>query len=209
MTTAPTIAVDPAPRLSPEDEGRAGLYALLARLWHAAPDAALLRSIAAADGVVAGDEQVALAATWRALQAAAAPTGAAAVAQEYDAVFVGTGKSPVTLYLSHYIAAAAAERVLVALRDELSELGLERRRSRHEPEDHLAVLCEVMRHLITLGATDAALQRQRQFFTRYLSPAYNDLFEQIFTVEAAHFYQHVARFTRAFFEVERAALDIL
>ncbi len=207
--TAQAAPVDSVPPLTPEDQGRAGCYALLARLWYAPPDAALLRAIAAAGAIVAEGEQVGLAEAWRQLQAAAAAAEPPAVALEYDAVFVGTGKAPVTLYLTHYLADGAAARILVALRDELRQLGLARTRSTHEPEDHLAALCEVMRHLIGLGATDAALQRQRQFFTRYLSPAYNSLSEQVFIFEPAHFYKHVARFTRAFFQVELAALDML
>ena len=150
-----------------------------------------------------------LAEAWRGLQIAAAAAEPPAVAREYDAVFVGTGKAPVTLYLSHYLGDGAAERTLVALRDELRQLGLARTKSSHEPEDHLAALCEVMRHLIGLGAADAALQQQRQFFTRYLAPAYNSLSEQVCIFEPADFYKYVARFTRAFFAVERAALDML
>lgn len=207
--TAQAVAVDSGPQLTPEDQGRAGLYALLARLWYAAPDAALLQAIAATNEMVAEGEQVALAEAWRQLQAAAAAAEPPAVAAEYDTLFIGTGKSPVTLYVSHYLNAAAAERVLVALRNELQQLGLTRTGSTHEPEDHLAALCEAMRHLIGLGAADAALQRQRQFFTCYLSPAYNSLSEQVVIFDTANFYRHVARFTRAFFDIERAALDML
>ena len=50
--------------LAPEDAARADFYALLARLWHAGPDAGLLAAIAAADEIVAEGDQAGLADAW-------------------------------------------------------------------------------------------------------------------------------------------------
>jgi len=191
--------------VTPEDQARAEFYALLGRLWYAAPDQALLDAIATAPPLTAEGAHGALAEAWRQLQAAAAVADPAAVSDEYDAVLVGTGKAEVTPYVSHYLAETGRERVLVALRDELAELGLGRVGATHEPEDHFAALCEVMRHL----AGDAAMQQQKNFFTRYMNRAYNPLTDQVTASSKTSFYKHVARFTKAFCDVEAASLDML
>jgi TorA maturation chaperone TorD len=206
---AEAIPIDFRPDVAPEDQARGDLYALLGRLWYVGPDASLLRAIAQAESIAAEGEQVALAESWQQLQTAAGATDPAAAAGEYETLFVGTGKAAITLYVSHYLAESAKERVLVALRDELPTLGLGRAGEAHEPEDHFAALCEVMRHLVAAGSTDAALHRQRKFFTRYIGPAYNRLLEQVFISDSANFYKSVARFTKAFFDIEAAALEML
>ena len=195
--------------LAPEDAARADFYALLARLWHSGPDAPLLAAIADADAITPEGGEAVLADAWRALQAAAVATDAAAARAEHEALFVGTGKAAVTPYASHYLAETGRERVLVALRDDLAELGLARSEDAHEPEDHFAALCEVMRHLAAAGSDDAALQRQKKFFTRYMYRAYNPLTDQVTASTKTSFYGYVARFTKAFCDTEAASLDML
>jgi TorA maturation chaperone TorD len=195
--------------LAPEDAARAGFYALLGRLWHSGPDAALLAAIAAADEVVAEGGEADLADAWRALQAAAAATDPAIAQAEHEALFVGTGKAAVTPYASHYLVETGRERVLVALRDDLAALGLTRNEAAQEPEDHFAALCEVMRHLVAVGSADAALQRQKNFFTRYMHRAYNPLTDRVMASTKTSFYGYVARFTKAFCDTEAASLDML
>jgi len=195
--------------LAPEDAARANFYALLARLWHSGPDAALLKAIAGADEIVAEGEQAGLAEAWRELKAAAAATDAETARAEHETLLIGTGKAAVTPYVSHYLVETGRERVLVALRDDLSELGLARDQASHDPEDHFAALCEVMRHLVVAGSSDAALQRQKKFFTRYMHQAYNPLTDQVTASTKTSFYRYVARFTKAFCDTEAASLDML
>jgi TorA maturation chaperone TorD len=195
--------------LASEDAARADFYALLARLWHSGPDAALLVAIAGADEIVADGSETGLADAWRQLRAAAAATGAERARDEHESLFTGAGKAAVTPYASHYLAETARERVLVALRDDLMELGLERNQASFEPEDHFAALCEVMRHLVAAGSSDAALQRQKKFFTRYMLRAYNPLTDQVTASTKTRFYGYVARFTKAFCDTEAASLDML
>jgi TorA maturation chaperone TorD len=197
-----------SPMLIEEDRARADYYALLAGLYYRAPDAAVLGSIAGADDIVAG-ENIPLSETWRALKGAAAAADAGAVKLEYDAVFIGTGKASVTLYCSHYLADSMKEKVLVRLRDELAGLGLARRPGVGEYEDHFAGLCEVMRHLIMEGSTDAALQKQKRFYNGYISRCYSGLCESVLKNESIQFYKHVARFTRAFLDVEEQSFAML
>jgi TorA maturation chaperone TorD len=89
------------PVLAPEDQARAGYYALLSRLYYAGPDAALLEAIARADEVIAESHATPLAAAWRALVAAAMAMDADAAREEYDGAFVGTGKAEVTPYATY------------------------------------------------------------------------------------------------------------
>lgn len=54
--SASTERISPTHPIAPEDLARAGFYALLARLFHAAPDAALLRQLAEAQEIEAEDD---------------------------------------------------------------------------------------------------------------------------------------------------------
>jgi TorA maturation chaperone TorD len=195
--------------LAPEDVARADFYALLAQLWHSGPDATLLAAIAAADEITPEASEAMFADAWRGLREAARATDAATARAEYDALFVGTGKAAVTPYASHYLAETGRERVLVALRDDLEALGLARNEDAYEPEDHFAALCEAMRHLVAAGSDDAALQRQKNFFTRYMRRAYNSLTDEVMASTKTSFYGYVARFTKAFCDTEAASLDML
>lgn len=190
-----------------EDQARAGYYALLARLFYAGPDAGLLAAIADAT-LVSGGEQTALAGAWSALAFAARAIDAEAARLEYDQLFVGTGKAEVTPYASFYLTETGREKILVGLRDELGSLGLQRAERVLEPEDHLAALFDTMRHLISMGSDDVALQKQQRFFVRYLAGAYRAFCDAISASEKSSFYKHVARFAEAFLVVEHEAFKV-
>ncbi len=194
-----------------EDSARADVYALIARLFYAGPDAALLAAVAVAGaGEIAGEAETApLAAAWRALGAAAAAMDAEAAREEYDHVFVGTGKAEITPYASHYLAESMQERVLVRLRDTLTEMGLAKNQSAAEYEDHFSGLCEVMRHLIAAGSSDVAVQEQKMFFMEYLAPWYAVFCASVMASPDTDFYKHVAGFTKAFLDVEVGSFDMI
>ncbi len=196
------------PSLTEEDRARGELYAVLARLYFDAPDRPLLDSLAQHEGLFGG-AGVPLGQAWNALVRAARAADPGTAGTEYGALFVGVGKAVVTPYCSYYLAAAGRERIVVALRDELRDLGLGRTGGSHEPEDHIAVLCEVMRHLVSLGADDHAIGRQKQFFVRYISPAYIPLTDAILGAAATRFYQDVARVTRVFFDLESESFEMI
>jgi len=188
-----------------EDEARAGYYALLARLFYAGPDAGLLQTIAGSEFAIAGGQ---LAGPWNALAAAARQTEAEAARLEYDELLVGTGKAEVTPYASFYLAATGREKILVRLRQDLASLDLGRANSAREPEDHFAGLFEVMRHLISQGSDDAALQKQRGFFSAYLERSFQGFCLAVSANEKAKFYKHVSEFAAAFLMVETEALKV-
>ena len=62
-------------------------------------------------------------AAWRELQEACRSAYPAVVRQEYDSLFVGVGKAPVTPYLSAYAEPHAPDRYLLALREQLGRVG--------------------------------------------------------------------------------------
>jgi TorA maturation chaperone TorD len=196
---------EPLRFMPPEEEARANFYGLLARLFYAPPDQPLLKALAGADELDAEDET--LAARWRELIAAAAVTPADAVREEYDRAFIGTGKAPVTLYASAYSLRYTNETPLAALRGELAALGLGRRRQAGEPEDHIAALCETMRHLIV--EQRRPLEEQRDFYDRWLAPNVDALCAAIEASEHASFYRVLARLAKAFFSLEQAAFEML
>jgi TorA maturation chaperone TorD len=191
-----------------EDRARADFYALISRLFYAGPDAGLLAAMAAADEIAGEAENVPLAQAWKFLLVAAAAMDAGAAQEEYDCVFVGTGKAEITPYLSHYLAESMKENVLVRLRAELAASGLERERGAAEYEDHFAGLCEIMRHLIFFGSGDVAVQKQKTFFMRYLVPCYARFCAAVTASPNTNFYKHVARFTKAFLDVETASFEM-
>ena len=200
------------PPIAAEDQARANFYALLGRLYSAAPDAALLRAIAAADALpVAAGEGPArdLAESWRTLIAASAAMDAESASQEYVDLFVGVGRSEVSLHASGYLAGAGGS-VLADMRAELSRHGLGRREGVSLYEDHLAAVCETMRVLVggAPGIEASSSADQRKFFESYVSPWVAACCAAIIASPIANYYRRVAEFTQSFVAIERDALAI-
>lgn len=185
----------------PEEAARANLYALLARLFYAPPDAQLLRAIAGE--TMAGE----LGDAWKALAQAAKEADPPTVHEEYESAFIGTGKAPVTLYTTAYAIKYSNEVPLAELRGELDRLGLARRAESREPEDHFAALCDVMRHLVAKQKSDLA--EQRRFFSRWIRPTVEPLCTAIDRSDKTVFYKRVAQFASRFCALEHLAFEML
>lgn len=191
-----------------EELARAELYGLLARLWMAPPDAALLAQFGVA--VTEAPESGLLEAPWQALVATLRATTPDAAADEFDALFGGVGKPEVFLYGSFYLAGFLNEKPLAALRTDLSTLGLTRDASRGETEDHIAYGCEVMRFLI--AGDDIAvcnLEQQRRFFRAHLQTWVGDLCDAVEAHPQARIWRAVAQLTRVFLDIETQGFDLL
>jgi TorA maturation chaperone TorD len=184
-----------------EEQARANLYGLLARLFYAPPDAGLLKAIASES--LQGD----LAVSWQDLASAAAAADPEAVREEYETAFIGTGKAPVTLYTTAYSIRYSNEAPLADLRGELARLGLARRAGAYEPEDHIAALCDTMRHLVAGQKRD--LEEQRRFFSKWIQPTAGPLCAAIERSDKTSFYKAVARFTNGFCTLEHMAFEML
>jgi len=191
--------------LAPEEQARANFYALLSRLFYAPADAELLAALGSADELEADDEIIAQ--RWRELSRAAAGIDPEAVREEYETAFVGTGRAPITLYTSAYSVRYTNEMPLAPLRGELAALGLARRNEAAEPEDHIAALCDAMRHLIVEQERD--LDEQRRFFARWIQPIAEPLCDAIEKSEHTSFYKLVGRMAKAFFSLEQSAFEML
>lgn len=200
--------------LSSADQGeelqRAELYGVLARLWLAPPDAQLLQQFAVA--VTQAPEAGAfLERPWQDLVGAMRQTSVDAAREEFNTLFVGTGKAEVLPFASYQLAGALNERPLVELRSELAALGLESARPEGETEDHVSFVFEVMRFLI--AGDDVAvcnLEQQRRFFRAHVqSWVGRALCDQLEAHPRAPLYAALARFTRAFVEVEAQGFDLL
>ena len=195
-----------SPPIPDEEWARAEIYALLAQLFYAPPDARLLGAIAKSGELVEEEAATPLALAWLELKKACAETDAAAVKEEYDTVFVGTGKAEVTLYLGAYVPRSGAGPLVVELKEYLAGHGLARRDSVNEPEDHVAAVLEVMRHFIAEARLGVA--EQKQYFDTYVWSGATALCAAIEAAEAMRFFRIVARFARSFLELEHTAFDI-
>jgi TorA maturation chaperone TorD len=204
-----TVTVDPvmdagsSPRAPDEvDEARAAEYALLARLLATAPDHDLLAALArlTGDGTPLGLARSRLA-------AAASATNARAVEQEYFDLFVGLGRGELLPYASFYLTGFLHERPLARVREDLSALGVERDETRSEPEDHIALLCDVMAG-IAGGRFGALEAEEARFFARHLEPWAGRFFADLQTARSARFYGAVGGYGRVFLEIEREAFTI-
>lgn len=191
-------------RVLPEDQARAEIYALLGNLFYQPPSAELLEFVATTKTICNDVPDSGFCQAWRALQAAAAIADVEAVKDEFDTAFIGTGRQPVMLYGSFYLAGFLNEKPLAQLRDELTKMGLGRSGDSHETEDHVSALCDVMRFLIE-GDRDtppAALAVQRDFFLRHIHSWNKQLCDAVIGANQTCFYKHVAQFAREFFAIE-------
>jgi TorA maturation chaperone TorD len=113
--------------------------------------------------------------------------------------------------MSHYLQGSTGkEKYLLHIRQLLDELGLARAEAAHEPEDHIAAVCEIMRHLILSGGEDEhTLDQQAQFFNRYIAPGYADFVAAVLASPNTDFYKSVASFTEAFFDIEVTSFQML
>jgi TorA maturation chaperone TorD len=192
-----------------EELERAELYGLLSRLWFRSPDAELLQQFAVAvtEAPEAGGF---LEAPWQALVGALRDTDAARAEAEFASLFTGTGKAEVLPYASYQCTGALNERPLVELRSDLAALGLAGAAPEGETEDHIAVIFEVMRYLI--AGDDLAvcnLEQQRRFFRQHLQPWVIGMCDELEANPRAQLYAALARFTRAFIEVETQGFDLI
>jgi TorA maturation chaperone TorD len=218
---APVAGITLHHRIDAEDQARADFYALLARLFADAPDAPLLRAIAAAPDLTAAadasaddgadasaDAHANLPAAWDALRAASAAMDAEAAADEYNALFIGVGKSEINLHASHWLTGFMMEKPLVELRAMLARLGLGRRPEVTMLEDHFASLCETMRILVA-GQGErrpVMLAQQRAFFEAHLAPWIFSCCSAIEHYPVANYYRRVAQFAHCYLAIERDSL---
>ncbi len=189
-----------------EEAARAEMYGLLAALFYTPPPQSLLDAIAASET----QGETVLEHAWSELVAVCRTAQQENVREEYEQLFIGVGKPEVMLYGSYYLSGFLMEKPLAELRTDLAQLGLERSVAMVESEDHLAALCEVMRHLIVSDElANADLAVQEKFFAAHMRPWILDCCAAVAAHPGARFYKTVAAVARQFFEVEMQAFDMV
>lgn len=206
MSSAVDHVVPPA--VAEEELFRAQVYALLARLFARAPDAAFLAAL----GELAGEGGEFGAALDR-LAEAARGSDPAAVEEEFTTLFIGVGGSERTPYGSFYLTGFLNEKPLAELRVDMARLGIARADGVTEPEDHIAALCEMMAGLIggefaPEGGDIVGLDGQRAFFDRHIGSWAGRFFADLETSPSARFYRAVGAVGRSFLAVEARAFDL-
>ena len=192
----------PKPEIDEIDQLRAAEYGLLSVLLGKAPDSDTLSRLAALQGDASdlGMAHIELA-------AAAAAADDRAVSKEFFDLFIGLGRGDLLPYASYYLTGFLHERPLARVREDLDLLGIERAGASRDPEDHIAILLEVMGGLAR-GDFEADIAQQARFFERHLKPWAARMFADLEMSRAARFYRAVGRVGRVFMELESEAFTL-
>jgi TorA maturation chaperone TorD len=200
-------AVSPGAQDEPEPTGavdevdllRAHEYRLLALLFGRAPTADVLARVAELTG-----DASPLGLAHIELAQAAEAADADAVSREYFDLFIGLGRGELLPYGSYYLTGFLHERPLARVRKDLARLGIERVEEHREPEDHIAILCEVMAGLAD-GRFGVEREAERSFFERHLQPWAPQFFADCETSRHGRFYRAAGLVGRLFMEIEAQA----
>ena len=201
-TTATQTVDNTAP--SEEDALRAQLYRLLAHCLHRPLDAEGLAMAASLEG-----DDTDLGRAIETFAKVASKSAPEATEQEFHDLFIGIGRGELLPYASYYLTGFLNEKPLAKLRNDMSVLGIERRASVKEPEDHIAALCEMMSGLIS-GAFDAKvdMEQQREFFTTHVGSWAKHFFTDLEAAKSSVLYGALGSVGRAFIEIEEVAFTM-
>lgn len=187
--------------IAEEDRLRAEMYQFIAGLLLRAPDSAALEEIAKLTG-----DDTPMGQSFGKLAIQAGTMSAKQVSQEYDALFIGLGRGELVPFASYYLTGFLNEKPLAKLRQTLGALGIERRESVKEPEDHIGTLFEVMGGLIAGSYGDAAdATTQKQVFSEHIAPWAGHFFGDLATAETADFYAPLGQIGAEFVRIEGQA----
>lgn len=184
------------------DLARAQEYSLLSALLARSPDDPLLRRLADLRG-----DSTPLGLAHTALGEAAARTDADITAREHFTLFVGLGRGELLPYASYYLTGSLHGRPLASLRQVLQRIGIERVDGQTEPEDHAAILLEIMAGLAG-GKIAAPAGTDREIFDNHLSPWITRFFSDLEKSSSADFYAVVGALGRTFMEIETQGFQL-
>lgn len=190
------------PAIDAVEAARSEQYHFLARMLSAVPDQVLLDQISRLQG-----DDGPMGRAFDALAKAAAKADVARVEREFFELFIGVGRGELLPYASFYQTGFLNERPLAILRDDLARLGVARAAGRHEPEDHIAMLLQIMGDMIT-GDIEATPAMQAAFFNKHLAPWVEQFFEDLAVAPSAVFYKPLAEIGRLLASIEGRAFDL-
>lgn len=193
--------------LEAHDTLRSQQWGLLARLLASTPDAPFLSALAGLEG-----DTSPLGQAYRGLARAAREASPKAIEREFFELFIGVGRGELLPYASFYLTGFLNERPLADLRRDLAAMGVARAEGRHEPEDHIASLCDIMAGL-ALGEFDAGAlgcggAGEAGFFARHVAPWAGQFFDDLAVAPSAAFYRQVAEIGRVFVDIEARAFAL-
>lgn len=190
-----------------QDQLRSQQWGLLAGVLSSPPDEKRLAALGQLEG-----DGTALGNAYSVLARAARETNPKDVEREFFELFVGVGRGELLPYASFYLTGFLNERPLADLRRDLTAMGIERADGRHEPEDHIASLAEVMAGLADGTFDSAALgcgaAGEAGFFARHLEPWVTQFFDDLAIAPNARFYRPVAEIGRIFTDIEMRAFEL-
>jgi TorA maturation chaperone TorD len=191
--------------LSEEDRSRSALYRMLGKVLVAPPDGVAREALS---GLRGDDSPLGQALNALAAQAAELQDD---LEHEYHDLFIGLGRGELVPYGSYYLTGFLNEKPLAALRRDMARLGIARRESVREPEDHVGAILEMMAGLIdgSFAAPVGDIAAQQQFFAAHVEPVAPRFFADLEKAETARFYRSVARVGRLFLGVEASAYQMV
>lgn len=184
------------------DEARAREYELIGALLWRTPTIETLKALRGLKG-----DASPLGMAHLALAEAAAETTPDAMRDEFFELFIGVGRGEILPYASYYLTGFLHERPLALVREDMGKLGIARVERVGEPEDHVAILMDVMAHLIR-GTFAAEGVTEHAFFERHIRPWGERLFADLEIAKAAKFYKAVGRVGSLFLEIETQAAGL-
>ena len=195
----PAPAEEPDPAVDEVDLLRSHEYNLLAVLLGRAPTRPVLDRLAELRG-----DASPLGLAHIALAEAASAVDPDDLQREFFDLFIGVGRGELLPYASYYLTGFLNERPLARVRGDLQAAGIERAEGQYEPEDHVAILCEIMAGLAA-GRFGGEAGADRHFFERHLKPWATRFFVDLETAKFARFYKPVGTIGRLFMEIEAEA----
>lgn len=192
---------------APEERIRAHTYSLLATLLASPPSSDVLELLRQIESPHDVSDNTMIAA-WQALRLAGEQATVEALDEEYHDLFIGIGRGELVPYGSWYTTGFLMDRPLGVLRQELATLGFERQADVHEPEDHVAALCETM--ALIIGSDDEIpFDTQRKFFSDHMGHWLGKFFGDLQQAKSARFYRAVGQLGEQFIEIEKRYLEML
>ncbi|MGI9524535.1 MAG: TorD/DmsD family molecular chaperone [Hyphomicrobiaceae bacterium] len=190
--------------LAEEDRLRAQVYQLLASVLSQPPSSEYLTSVSKLQGV-----DTPLGRAVSALARVAAKRDAAAASEEYHNLFIGVGRGELLPFASYYLTGFLHEKPLARLRDDMAKLGIVRRDTASEPEDHVASILEVMAGLIDgRFGSPATLDQQQEFYEAHVSSWMDIFFRDLAEASSSVLYAAVGGVGTQFLKVETAAFQM-
>jgi TorA maturation chaperone TorD/DNA-binding transcriptional regulator YdaS (Cro superfamily) len=196
------IATSAPAAIDPIDEARAQEYELVGALIWRAPTASMLEVLSGLRGDTSD-----LGMSHMALAQAALEAEPESLRNEFFRLFIGVGKAELLPYASYYLTGFLNEKPLAAVREDMGLLGLARAERVGEPEDHIAILFDVMAGLIRGHATAQGLDAEA-FFKRHIQPWAARFFADLEMQDGAGFYRIVGRLGRQFVEIEEESFGL-